>query len=757
MSNDYSLQLQNQISGIRQIGEKLDAFGKLHGLNQNVIFAANLAIEELFINIISHACEDGKQHAIDIGFSLTDKKLALTLEDDGKEFNPTVISGPPVEKISLENIEDAELGLRMVRSLADAVTYERRRGRNVVRLMIEDTPEKRGIASVMQESRVFPPPETFLENARIKTTDAYQEMYRRSIADPEAFWARQAEELDWVQRWDKTLVENFSKGVHRWFIGGKLNLATNCLDRHLSTWRKNKAAVIWEGDAPGEEKMLTYQQLHRQVCRFANVLKKRGVRKGDRVVIYLSMTVELSIAVLACARIGAVHAVVFAGLKASALKDRMLDSGARLLICASSYTQGGVTVNCKKEADLALSSCPDVAGVIVTRRLKMEASMRAGRDFCWDEEIEAADISGDCPPEIMDAEDPLFIHYTRPNGEKPMGVLHTTAGYLVYVMQTFKWVFDIRDTDTFWCTADIAWHLGQSYSIYGPLVNGATSVLFEGAADYPHPDRFWNVIEKYGVSIFYTSAIALRSVMKSGNFWPARRDLRSLRLLGLTGASTRPKVWTWYHDIIGHRNCPVVDTWWRAETGGIVFSAFPGAAPCKPGATALPFFGIQPEIVASDPDQTTSGQTPPGNGGCLVIKKPWPGLMRKVYGDPGKFKKTCFTRFPGVYTTGETARMDDDGCFWIMGGNDDAIDAPAYGWKSAEPEDATAFHDPVTDASVAAGPDESKAPRNIHTVLTLKTDILRRDDLIAALRNPQRARTLYHQDEPQVPTFTYQA
>ncbi len=728
----------------------MDAFGKLHGLSKSLIYGANLAIEELFINIISHAYEDGREHTIGIGFSLLGRKLTITLEDDGKKFNPTAIPDRPAGGISLEDIQDIDLGLSMVRTLVDDITYERRYGKNIVTLEIEDSPNKRTIVSATHEDRVFPPPEKFRKNARIKSLDEYKEIYQRSIDDPDTFWSHLAEELNWFQKWSKVLVENFSKGVHKWFVGGKLNLAVNCLDRHLSTWRKNKAAIIWEGDTPGEEKTLTYQQLHRQVCRFANVLKKHGVQKGDRVCICLPMIVELPIAMLACARIGAVHSVMFEGLKAESLKDRILDCSPRLLICANGCTLKGDIVKTKEQLDLALPLCPSVTDVIVVHRLDMESPMCERRDFWWDKEIEASDISNDCNPEIMDAEDPLFIHYTGSSTDKPMGILHTTAGYLVYVMQTFKWIFDIRDEDTCWCTADIVRTAGHSYSVYGPLVNGATSVLFEGAADHPCPDRFWKIIEKYSVNIFYTTSTALQSLMKKGNLWPAQHDLSSLRLLGIAGNPVSSKAWIWCHKTIGQERCPIVDTWWQAETGGIVISPLPGAVPCKPGCAALPFFGIQPEIIRNHPDRMAGNE-----GGWLVIKKPWPGLMRRVYGNPGRFKKNCFTQFPGMYATGDAARTDDDGYFWMTGRNDDVINTPEHGLETAESEHALS-HASVAKTAVTGMPSESHL-QDIHTFMTLKVDALKRDDLIAALKNPQRAQILYHQNETRSPTFTYQA
>jgi acetyl-CoA synthetase len=731
LPNDYSLQLLNQVSEIKQLGEKLDAFGKQHGLSKSLIYGANLALEELFVNIIAHAYEDEREHAIGIGFSLLDKKLTLTIEDDGREFNPTALPYRPTATLSLDDIEDLELGLRLIRMLVDVISYERRDGKNLLTLVIEDVPNKKTITSVMREDRVFMPPEEFREKARLKTLDEYKEIYQRSIDDPEAFWAQKADELDWFRKWDRVMVEDFSEGIHEWFVGGKLNLTVNCLDRHLLTWRKNKAALIWEGDNPGEDKVLTYQQLHRQVCRFANVLKKHGVQKGDRVSIYLPMIVELPIAMLACARIGAIHSVVFGGFSAESLKDRILDCDSRLLICANGYTRGGKVVKSKEQADQALQSCPNITDVIVVRRLSMESHICEGRDFWWDEEICEEDISNDCTPEVMDAEDPLFILYTSGSTGKPKGVLHTTAGYLVYVMQTYKWIFDIRDEDTYWCTADIGWITGHSYIVYGPLVNGATSLLFEGVPNHPRPDRFWEIVEKHRVNIFYTAPTALRALMKEGNHWPAQHDLSSLRLLGSVGEPINPKVWMWYRETIGHGRCPIVDTWWQTETGGIVISPLPAATPCKPGSATLPFFGIQPEIIRSGLDQTTLDE-----GGWLVIKKPWPGLMRRVYGDSERFKKTYFAKFPGVYTTGDGAKMDEDGYFWILGRIDDVINVSGHRLGTAELESALVSHESVVEAAVVGMPHESKG-QGIYAFVTLETGVLM-DDLIVALKQHVR-------------------
>ncbi|MEI6262407.1 MAG: acetate--CoA ligase [Deltaproteobacteria bacterium] len=762
MSNDYNLQLRSQVSGIKQLCEKMDAFGKLHGLSNSLIYGANLAIEELFVNIVSHAYEDGREHIIGIGLSLTGKKLTITIEDDGKEFDPTSIPNRPTERISLDDIEDMELGLRMVRKLADVITYKREDGQNRVTLVMDDTPNKKSITSVLSENRVFPPSGAFREKARLKSIDAYHKIYQISIDDPEAFWSQLANELDWFRKWDTVLEEDFREGVHKWFVGGKLNLTVNCLDRHLVTGRRNKAALIWEGDKPGQEKTLTFQQLHRQVCRFANVLKKHGVKKGDRMIIYLPMIAELPIAMLACARIGAVHSVVFGGIGPDELKNRILDSDSRLLICASGCSPGGKLFRSKEQADIALLSCPGITDVIVVRRPGMESTLYEGRDFCWDKEIGAPDISNECPPVMMDAEAPLFIHYTGATTGKPMGVLHTTAGYLVYVMQTFKWIFDIREQDIFWCTADIGWDAGHGYTVYGPLVNGVTSLLYEGGPNHPYPDRFWEIVEKYGVTIFYTAAKILRTLMKSGNHQPERHDLSTLRLLGSAGSPMDPKLWMWYRETIGQGKCPIVETWWQAETGGIVISPFPGATPCKPGSAALPFFGIKPEIIRDNPDQTALDED-----GWLIISRPWPGLMRRFYGAPDRFKSIHFSKFPGTYATGDRAITDVDGYFWMMDRNDEGI-------AKRSPDTAEAEIMPISqpffaEASGAAclktvdclpftvcRINGEQRTENV-TFMTLKMDAMRRDDLISAHRNQRRIQTAYRETPPRNPTVTARA
>ncbi|MBM3118121.1 MAG: acetate--CoA ligase [Chloroflexi bacterium] len=572
------------------------------------------------------------------------------------------------------------------------------------------------ITSMMGEKRVFNPPKEFSERAYIRNLVEYKEIYQWSIDDPEGFWGEMAEQLDWYKKWDKVLVEDFKEGKHEWFVGGKLNVSHNCLDRHVRTWRKNKAALIWEGDI-GDSKILTYQQLYREVCKFANVLKKHGVKKGDRVSIYLPMIVELPIAMLACARIGAIHSVIFGGFSADALRDRMLDCGSTVLICVDGYYRGGKIIRSKDNADEALEACPLVKDVIVVKRASIEVAMRKGRDYWWDNEMAAAGVNAYCEPEVMDAEDPLFILYTSGSTGKPKGVLHTQAGYLLYCYQTFKWIFDVKEEDTFWCTADIGWVTGHSYIVYGPLAFGATSLMFEGVPTYPHPDRFWEIVEKYQVNVFYTAPTALRALMKEGEQWPNKHDLSSLHLLGTVGEPINPEAWMWYYNMIGKGKCPIVDTWWQTETGAALISPLPGAIPIKPGSATLPFPGIELAILREDGSNVGVNE-----GGYLVIKRPWPGLMRRVYGDPERFKNTYFVRFPGVYTTGDGARIDEDGYYWLMGRIDDVINVSGHRIGTAEVESALVSHEKVAEAAVVGMPHEIKG-QGIYAFVTLKAGV----------------------------------
>lgn len=582
------------------------------------------------------------------------------------------------------------------------------------------------------EKRVFNPPPELAEKAVIKSLQQRSEMWQRSIEKPDEFWAEMAEEhIDWFKKWDAVEEFSFTGDVFiRYFRGAKLNAAYNCLDRHLNSWRKNKAALIWQGEPPEESKTYTYLQLHREVCRFANVLKNLGVKKGDRVTLYMPMVPELAIAMLACARIGAIHSVVFGGFSAEALRDRIKDAGAETIITANYGLRAGKLINCKENVDSALAACPGVKNCIVVKRIDKECNMKPGRDHWWHELVSAA--SPACEPEQMDSEDPLFILYTSGSTGKPKGVLHTTGGYMVFVTSTFKYVFDIRDEDIYWCTADIGWITGHSYIVYGPLSAGATSLMFEGTPNYPKPDRFWEVVEKYRVSIFYTAPTAIRAMMKEGNEWPLGRDLSSLRLLGSVGEPINPEAWLWYYKVIGKERCPVLDTWWQTETGGILITPLPGCTPTKPGSATLPFFGVNPKVIRQDGSEADINEK-----GYLVIDRPWPGIMRGVYGDPEKFKNTYFTQYPGYYFTGDGARKDEDGYFWITGRVDDVINVSGHRLGTAEIESSLTSHPKVAEAAVVGYPHDIKG-EGIYAYVTLKegfeaTEELRKE-LIACVR-----------------------
>ncbi|MCL4078921.1 acetate--CoA ligase [Coriobacteriia bacterium Es71-Z0120] len=565
--------------------------------------------------------------------------------------------------------------------------------------------ESTHIEALSQEGRVIQPPAWVAERAYINSMEQYEEMYRRSIEDPEGFWGEMAEEmLHWHKKWDTVLDYEFDTPRIEWFKGGKLNVAYNCIDRHLNSWRRNKAAIIWESDE-GRTKVYTYQSLYYKVCRFANVLKKHGIKKGDRVAIYLPMIPELPIAMLACARIGAIHSVVFGGFSSAALRDRIQDCGAKMLITADEGIRGGRLTPLKAEADVALLECPSIESVIVVSRARTRVDMEPGRDFWYHEEVRAADVGRHCDIEWMDAEDPLFILYTSGSTGKPKGVLHTTAGYLLYAATTFKYVFDYHDEDVFWCTADIGWVTGHSYIVYGPLAVGATTLMFEGVPTYPDPGRFWEIVEKHGVNQFYTAPTAIRALMKAGEEWPAKYDLSSLRVLGTVGEPINPEAWMWYYKNIGRERVPIVDTYWQTETGGHIITNLPGATPMKPGSATRPFFGIAPEVVNED-----GSPTPVGSGGRLCITKPWPGMLRGTWGDPEnkRVKEIYFTAFPGKYFTGDGARKDEDGYYWLLGRVDDVINVSGHRLGTAEVESALVSHPAVAEAAVVGYPHDVK-------------------------------------------------
>jgi len=593
--------------------------------------------------------------------------------------------------------------------------------------------EKKAITSVLEEKRVFPPPEDFQQKAAIRSLAEYKVLYDWSIKDPEGFWSDVANQLDWYKKWDKFLEYDFKdKPEVRYFVGGKINVSYNCVDRHLKTWRKNKAAIIWQGEPEGEVRSFTYQQLHYEVSKFANVLKKLGIKKGDTVSIYLPMIPELPIAMPACARIGAIHSVVFGGFSAESLRDRIIDCGSRLLITADGYYRSGRTVKSKDSADVAVDSCPKVTDVVVVKRLGIDVNMKAGRDHWWPEEMAAEDVTANCEPEPMEADSPLFILYTSGSTGRPKGVLHTQGGYLAHCYQSMKWTFDIKDEDTYWCTADIGWITGHSYIVYGPLVNGATTLMFEGVPTYPKPDRFWQIVEKFKVNIFYTAPTAIRSLMREGEDWPRKHDLSSLRLLGTVGEPINTEVWMWYHRVIGGEKCPIVDTWWQTETGGILITPLPGAVATKPGSATLPFPGVDPVIVREDGTEVGINE-----GGFLCIRRPWPGMMRTVFGDPQRFKEVYFTRFPGMYCTGDGARRDEDGYFWLLGRIDDVIKVSGHRLGTAEIESALVSHPGVAEAAVVPVPHEIKG-EGIYAFVTLKAGVAPRPELEKELKDHVR-------------------
>jgi len=547
---------------------------------------------------------------------------------------------------------------------------------------------------------VINPPEEFVEQANLGSWEEFIEMYQESINYPEKFWDRMAgEKLEWFKKWDAVKREDLSNGEINWFSGGKLNASYNCVDRHLKTHRRNKAAIIWEGDE-GESQTLTYLQLYREVCKFANVLKQQGVSKGDRVAIYLPMIPELPVAMLACARIGAIHSVIFAGFSATSIKDRVLDCNAKVVITSDQGKRGGKTIPLKDTLDEAATECDCLEKVIVVQRTGADINMQQ-RDLWWHEEMEK--VEDECPPTEMDAEDPLYILYTSGSTGKPKGVLHTTGGYLLYCHLTTEYIFDIKDEDVYWCTADIGWVTGHSYIVYGPLSCGATTLLFEGIPSYPSPDRFWRVVEKYRVNIFYTAPTAIRALKKEGDDWIKARDLSSLRLLGTVGEPINPEVWGWYYQVIGREKCPIVDTWWQTETGGILITTLPGAMPMKPGYAGVPFFGVEPGIWKDEQNSCETRET-----GFLVMKKSWPAMLRGLWGDHERFMNTYMKAFQGAYLTGDGAYMDEKGYIRLTGRIDDVINISGHRLGTAEVESALVQHDAVVEAAVVGIPHDVK-------------------------------------------------
>jgi len=549
----------------------------------------------------------------------------------------------------------------------------------------------------MAHSNVYPPTPEFVQRAHVKGIEGYRELYQRAADKPEDFWGELAEkELFWFQKWSH--VFEWQPPFVKWFVGGKINASYNCLDRHLETHRKNKVAISWEGE-PGDQRQISYQELHRLVCRFANVLKARGLEPGDRAIIYMGMIPELPVALLACARLGIIHSVVFGGFSAEALKARIQDLEAQAVITCDGGWRRGKEVRLKDAVDEALAECPSVRHVIVYRRTGADVILKRGRDHWW-HELDAA-AAETCPAEQLDSEHPLYVLYTSGTTGKPKGIVHTTGGYLLQAAATMKWVFDLRDQDTYWCTADIGWVTGHSYIVYGPLAAGATSVMYEGAPDFPQPDRFWRLIEKYRINIFYTSPTAIRAFVRQGDQWPNAHDLSSLRLLGSVGEPINPAAWEWYYQTIGRERCPIVDTWWQTETGAIMISAMPGAIPLKPGSGTLPLPGVLAEVV-----DLQGKPVEPNREGFLIIHRPWPSIARTLWRDPDRYRQQYWERIPGVYMTGDAARCDEEGYFWILGRVDDVMNVSGHRLSTMELESALVRHPAVAEAAVVGKPHE---------------------------------------------------
>ncbi len=599
--------------------------------------------------------------------------------------------------------------------------------------------ENASIESVLQETRTFPPPSTFSAQANIGSEEEYQELWQRAKDDPAGFWGDMAQNLSWFQPYESVMDGDMPNT--KWFTGGKINVSYNCLDRHLETDRRNKAAIIWEGET-GETRVLRYQDLHREVCKFANVLKGLGVETGDRITLYMPMIPELTIAMLACCRIGAVHSIIFGGFSADAVADRNNDAQAKLVITADGGWRRGKEIPLKAAVDASLEKSPSVENVVVVRRTGGDVDMVPDRDHWYHDLMQGA--SADCDAVELDAEHPLFILYTSGSTGKPKGVLHTSAGYLLGTTMTSKWVFDLKEDDTYWCTADIGWITGHSYITYGPLSNGASVVMYEGAPNWPDEGRFWEIVEKYQVSIFYTAPTAIRAFIKWGDQWPEKYDLSSLRLLGTVGEPINPEAWMWYHQVIGQERCPIVDTWWQTETGGIMISPLPGVTPTKPGSCARPLPGVVPDIVTEAGESLDANQ-----GGLLVMTQPWPHMLRTLYGDHDRFLETYFSTIDGCYFAGDGARRDDDGYIWVMGRVDDVINVSGHRLSTMEVESALVAHDKVAEAAVVGFPHEIKG-EGICCFVTLKgddgTDELKKEliqhvrEQIGALATPDQIR-----------------